>query len=107
MCIPAAYCGLDDRPVILHILHGWGGGAERFVRDLAAADPARHHLVLSAHGNFHRHRFGEVLELFDGATSSPALRSLTLPNPIRSTTLGDPVYKAFLDGTLHDFRSSW
>ena len=101
---PAAYCGLDDQPVVLHILHGWGGGAERFVRDLAAADPARHYLVLSAHGNFHRHRFGEVLELFDGATSSPALRSLTLPNPIRSTTLGDPVYKAFLDGILRDFQ---
>ncbi|HXD84171.1 MAG TPA: hypothetical protein VN599_07040, partial [Rudaea sp.] len=33
-----AYPGLDAKPVVLHVLHGWGGGAERFVRDLAAVD---------------------------------------------------------------------
>jgi GT2 family glycosyltransferase/glycosyltransferase involved in cell wall biosynthesis len=99
----AAYCGLDGKPVVLHILHGWGGGAERFVRDLASADRARHHLVLSARGNFPRRRFGETLQLHDGALSQPPLRSLTLPNPIRSTAVGDPAYRAFLDAILGDF----
>ena len=28
--------GLDRKPVLLHVLHGWGGGAERWVRDFAA-----------------------------------------------------------------------
>lgn len=58
---PAA--GRDRRPVVLHLLHGWGGGAERWVRDLAAADPARHHLLLRALGHPGRARHGEWLEL--------------------------------------------
>ncbi|HZX92508.1 MAG TPA: hypothetical protein VFE67_17860, partial [Rudaea sp.] len=65
------YPGIDTKPVILHILHGWGGGAERFVRDLAAADPERHHLVLVARGNFPRRCYGEALELLDGTMASP------------------------------------
>src|SRR5690606_2976282 len=40
------YPGLDGRPVVLHILHGWGGGSERFVRDYIAADTRFDHLVL-------------------------------------------------------------
>ncbi|MCW5567272.1 MAG: hypothetical protein KIS84_03465 [Dokdonella sp.] len=28
-----ALAGLDGKPVFLHVLHGWGGGAERWVRD--------------------------------------------------------------------------
>src|SRR6185369_10087236 len=60
------YPGIDTKPVVLHVLHGWGGGAERFVRDLAAADPERHHLVLVARGNFPRRCYGEALELLDG-----------------------------------------
>ncbi len=99
-----AYYGLDGKPVVLHILHAWGGGAARFVQDLARVDNSRHHLVLSARGNFHRHQFGEVLDLFDGAFSQPPLRGLTLPNPIRSTTLGDPAYKSFLDEILREFH---
>ena len=101
---PRPYIGLDGKPVVLHVLHGWGGGAERFVRDLVAADIARHHLVLIARGNSPRRCYGESLELVDGAFSTPALRSLVLPDPIRSTTLGDATYKAFLDELLHDFH---
>lgn len=58
---PAA--GRDDRPVLLHVLHSWGGGAERWVRDLAAADGTRHHLLLRALGHPGRARHGEWLEL--------------------------------------------
>lgn len=58
---PAA--GRDDRPVVLHLLHGWGGGAERWVRDLANADAMRHHLLLRALGHPGRARHGEWLEL--------------------------------------------
>jgi len=98
------YFGLDGKPVVLHVLHGWGGGAERFVRDLAGIDSARHHLVLCARGNSQRRCYGESLDLVDGAFSTPALRSLVLPDPIRSTTLGDATYKAFLDALLGDFQ---
>ena len=99
----AEYPGLDRKPVILHILHGWGGGSERFVRDLAAADRSRHHLVLTAHGNFARRRYGEVLRLRDAALQRPPLREAVLSAPIASTALTHRGYREFLDGVLRDF----
>jgi O-antigen biosynthesis protein len=99
----AAYPGLDDKPVVLHILHAWGGGAERFVRDLAATDATRHHLVFVARGHFERRRFGESLELLDGALSQPPLRSVPLSDPITSTRATHRTYRSFLDAILRDF----
>ena len=90
------YPGLDAKPVVLHILHGWGGGAERFVRDLAAVDRKRHHLVLTARGNFDRRRYGEVLELYDDTLTQPPLRQLHLSDPIASTAFSQRNYAAFL-----------
>ena len=97
------YPGLDAKPVVLHILHGWGGGAERFVRDMAAADGARHHLVLVARGNSARRRYGEVLELHSGTFAQPPLRRLVLSDPIASTAFEHPLYRAFLHGIVRDF----
>ena len=94
---------LDGKPVVLHVLHGWGGGSERFVRDFAAADPQRHHLVLIARGNFGRRCYGEVLELRDGALSDPPLRQLVLADPIRSTALRHRSYAAFLYAVTREF----
>ena len=90
------YPGLDAKPVVLHILHGWGGGAERFVRDLAGVDHERHHLVLTARGNFDRRRYGEVLALYDDALTHPPLRQLHLSDPIASTAFSQRNYAAFL-----------
>ena len=101
--IPAARHGIDGKPVLLHVLHGWGGGAERFVRDLAAADTDRAHLVLIARGHFARRRYGEVLELYDGALSGPALRRLVLPLPIADTAFANNDYRAFLNTQLRDY----
>ena len=97
------YPGLDAKPVVLHVLHGWGGGAERFVRDLAAADTERHHLIFIARGNFDRRRYGEVLELLDGSLARPPLRQLQLSDPIASTRLRDRVYREFLAAIVRDF----
>lgn len=67
----------DSRPVVLHLLHGWGGGAERYVRDLAQSDLARHHLLLRAQGHPGRALHGEALELLAGA-GGPVLRHYPL-----------------------------
>ncbi|TDR43115.1 GT2 family glycosyltransferase [Tahibacter aquaticus] len=100
---PALF-GYDGRPVLLHVLHGWGGGAERFVRDLAASDSAHAHLVLLARGNFPRRRFGEVLELYDGSFLGPPLRQLVLPRPIADTALAAYDWQQFFHGVLADYR---
>jgi GT2 family glycosyltransferase/glycosyltransferase involved in cell wall biosynthesis len=99
----AAYPGLDKKPVVLHVLHGWGGGAERFVRDLASTDDERHHLVFVARGNFERRRYGETLELLDATLINPPLRQLRLSDPIASTRFGDRVYRIFLDAIIRDY----
>ncbi len=97
------YPGLDAKPVVLHILHGWGGGAERFVRDLAAVDDTRHHLVFTACGNFDRRRYGETLQLLDAALTQPPLRATTLSAPIASTALAHQGYREFLDAIVRDY----
>ena len=92
----AGCAGLDHRPVLLHVLHGWGGGAERWVRDFAAADEQAHHLVLVARGSFARRRHGEWLELRDGSLTGPPLARWPLPRPIADTAVADHAYSVLL-----------
>ncbi len=89
--------GLDARPVLLHILHGWGGGAERWVRDYAAADTHHHHLVLIARGSPQRHLHGEWLQLHDARCLDVPLHRWPLPRPIADTAVGDAAYRSLLD----------
>ena len=95
--------GLDAKPVILHILHGWGGGAERWVRDFAAADTQAHHLVLIARGSFARRCHGEWLELHDGSMSGLPLRRWPLPRAIADTALADATYRKLLADVLSTY----
>ncbi|MGA8277850.1 MAG: glycosyltransferase [Rhodanobacteraceae bacterium] len=88
--------GLDDRPVLLHVLHGWGGGAERWVRDYARADGDAQHLALIARGSVARQRHGEWLELHDGRLEGPPLRRIPLAQPIADTALANAGYQAIL-----------
>ena len=69
------------RPVLLHVLHAWGGGAERFVRDLMAADDSREHLVLVARGDHDRPPFGRRLCLH-ADLDAPPLQVWELSAPI-------------------------
>lgn len=97
---PAA--GLDARPVILHVLHGWGGGTERWLRDCASADSSAHHLVLIARGSHRRQRHGEWLELAVAREPGMVLRRWPLPRPIIDTALGDETYRSLLRAIVHE-----
>ncbi len=94
--------GLDARPVLLHVLHGWGGGAERWVRDFASAFAGACHLVLISRGSFTRRRHGEWLELHDGALSGPPLARVPLPVPIADTAIADGAYRDIVAGIVRD-----
>ncbi|MBL8296845.1 MAG: glycosyltransferase [Rhodanobacteraceae bacterium] len=98
-----AWFGRDGRPVLLHVLHGWGGGAERFVRDFATSDTAHTHLVLRAFGDFSRRRYGEVLELHDGSLRGPPLRRVCLPATIADTALQHHDWMQFFRDALTRF----
>ena len=91
----AVAAGTPGRPVVLHVLHDWGGGAERFVRDLQAGDRERQHLVLVARGDEHRAPFGRRLCLHMDL-DAPPLRTWTLANPIINTSVHSPEVQAIL-----------
>ncbi len=95
--------GLDRKPVLLHVLHGWGGGAERWVRDFSAADDHDHHLVLITRGSFARRQHGEWLELHDGTLTGPPLRRFPLPRPIADSVFGDNTYRELLADIVRDY----
>jgi GT2 family glycosyltransferase/glycosyltransferase involved in cell wall biosynthesis len=94
--------GLDPRPVLLHVLHGWGGGAERWVRDFARAFEGACHLVLIARGSFTRRMHGEWLELRDGSLEGPPLLRIPLPMPIADTAIANAAYREILGEVLRD-----
>ncbi len=94
--------GLDARPVLLHVVHGWGGGAERWVRDFARTFDGACHLVLISRGSFARRRHGEWLELHDGALRGPPLLRIALPVPIADTAIADGAYRDLLAGIVRD-----
>lgn len=94
--------GLDGRPVLLHVLHGWGGGAERFVRDLMAADARFHHLVLRADNDPDRGQAGRGLSLFATLDAAP-LRQWPLNQPIRSSAAQHGEYRQILDLVCGEF----
>ncbi len=75
-----------DRPVVLHLLHGWGGGVARFARDLAEADHEREHLLLVARGDEHYAPFGRYFDLHSDL-EQPPLRRWALGAPIPDTVM--------------------
>ena len=93
--------GRDQGPVVLHILHSWGGGAERFVRDLASSDQQRHHLLLRSIGNPGRRLHGEFLELSD-ARGGPPLRRMLLSPAIGAIYDRHPGYAQALAALITD-----
>lgn len=92
----------DDRPVVLHILHGWGGGAERFVHDLASSDNLRQHLLLRAISNPGRRQHGEFLEL-SAARGGAVLRRHLLTPAIGAIVDHHTGYAALLSQLIDEF----
>ncbi len=96
--IPSS-AGRDLRPVLLHLLHGWGGGVQRFVTDLMRASRQYRHLALVAHGSSERHTPGEALALYDDLDAAPLAR-WPLALGIGATALASGEYRAALDRVL-------
>ncbi len=88
--------------VVLHVLHGWGGGAERFVRDLVAGDAGRTHLVLVAHNRDDRPPLGERLALYHDLDAAP-LREWLLAEPIADTAEESAEVRAILADLLPEW----
>lgn len=89
-------------PVVLHVLHSWGGGIERFVRDLMTSDRERRHMVLVARNEADRPPFGRQLQLH-ASLDAPPLRSWRLADPVVDTSAGSAEVRAILETVIAEW----
>ena len=89
-------------PTVLHVLHSWGGGVERFVRDLMAGDTERRHLVLVARNEGDLPPFGRRLQLH-ADLDAPPLRSWQFADPVIDTATGSLEVRAVLDAVIAEW----
>ena len=83
----------DGKPVLLHVLHSWGGGVEYFARDLRAGDDARHHLFFKAISLDSLPPYGKQLALYHSGSEAP-IQVWRLDCPIDDTAIqSDEVQK--------------
>jgi glycosyltransferase involved in cell wall biosynthesis len=99
---PVSTPGLDHRPVQLHIMHFWGGGLERWVRDFGRADPSRINMILATY------RIGETggqrIVLYSDPTALVPVRTWDIARPIRSTAAGSTEYRRILTQVVDEFE---
>ena len=96
--------GRLDRPVVLHVLHDWGGGVARFVADQMRDDPDAVHLALVSRGD-RRHGHGQRLSLHVDLETNP-LRSWACDPPIGDTGESHPAVRTALAQTIASFGVS-
>ena len=94
--------GLDARPVKLHVMHFWGGGLDKWVRDFGRADPMCINLVFSSF------RIGETggqrLVLYSDPDDPNPIRVWDIAQPIRSTLSGSIEYRQILQQIIREFE---
>ena len=94
--------GLDARPVQLHIMHFWGGGLDKWVRDFGRADPSCINLVFSSF------RIGETggqrLVLYSDPVDPNPIRVWDIAQPIRSTLSSSIEYRRILQQIIREFE---
>lgn len=96
--------GRSGRPVILHVLHDWGGGVARFVADQMRGDPDADHLALVSHGD-ERRGHGQRIALHLGLDTCP-IRSWACEPAIGDTGESHPVVRAALAQSIASFGVS-
>jgi glycosyltransferase involved in cell wall biosynthesis len=93
--------GLDARPVQLHIMHFWGGGLDRWVRDFGRADDGATNLILATY------RIGEGggqrLVLYSDPAAMIPIRVWDIARPIRSTAPSSLEYRRILEQVVREF----
>lgn len=96
--------GRTGRPVILHVLHDWGGGVARFVRDQMRDDPTADHLALVSQGSA-RGGFGQRLALHLSLDTCP-IRSWAITPAVGDTADTHSGVRAALAECLASFGVS-
>lgn len=91
--------GLDHRPVQLHVLHGLGGGLDKWVRDYCSVDKSRVNLILKSIGQ--PGKFG--LMLFSSMEDAAPLQVWEFSFPIQSTAVSHLDYANAIDEIIRRY----
>lgn len=92
----------NSGPVVLHVLHSWGGGIDFFARDLQTGDQHRKHFFLKSHSRDNLPPFGKELSLYQNLDKEP-LATWQLSAPVMDTDLhSDEVH-----GVLRSIIEKW
>jgi len=98
---PMSTPGLDARPVQLHIMHFWGGGLDRWVRDFSRADKSAVNLLLATY------RIGENggqrIVLYSDPAAEIPVRVWDIARPIRSTVPRSIEYRRIVEQVIREF----
>ena len=94
--------GLDHRPVQLHIMHYWGGGSDKWIRDFGRADTSRVNMVFASY------RIGENggqrLILYSDPAAAVPIRVWDIAQPIKSTVSRSIEYRRILEQIVREFN---
>lgn len=88
-----------SKPVVLHVLHSWGGGIDFFAKDLQAGDRLRRHFFLKSHSRDNLAPFGKELSLYEGLDQEP-LATWYLSSPVMDTQLHSDEVARILDSII-------
>jgi GT2 family glycosyltransferase len=99
---PARRPGCNGKPVVLHVVHGWGGGAWQFVRDMMRDENTREHLVLVSNGDPATAEHGQRIALH-ADLDAPAIREWALPAAIADTAIESPAWRAICAEVIADW----
>ena len=97
------YFGLDGQPVTLHITHDWGGGIDRWIKDICEHDQSGHHLVLSACAHRDSPMMGQWLDLCAAGPGQALLHRQYLSEAIADTAVTNQDHNAFIDWVIARF----
>lgn len=89
----------SGKPVVLHVLHSWGGGVDYFAKDLQAGDRHRKHYFLKSHSRDSLPPYGKELCLYEALDREP-VASWHLSEPVMDTDLHSPEVAAILQSIL-------
>jgi glycosyltransferase involved in cell wall biosynthesis len=93
--------GLEPKPVQLHIMHSWGGGIEKWVRDYTSAAKDSINMVLKSVGS--SRAFGHKLSLFTGISDTYPVRTWDLSIPIYSSSIVHLEYQHIIQQIIREF----
>jgi glycosyltransferase involved in cell wall biosynthesis len=90
--------GVDLRPRLLHVMHGWGGGLDRWVREFCRHDTQHRHFLLRSRGTVDA--FGQFLDLYEFPDESAPVEVWPVFPSIAATAIDHPGYAAAFNQCL-------